>query len=79
MSKAVQRQELIALKLKGNEYPDNDGLIILRIGIEYRRNLAEEDRVVVLVGEAGQKYKNTLFSTTQNRLRVRTKRSRVRH
>jgi hypothetical protein len=53
MSRAMQKQALMALKLTANEDPDDFGTAVSRLEIEYKHILTEEDKVTALVGAAG--------------------------
>jgi hypothetical protein len=57
MSRVMQKQELMALKLKGSKYPDNFGTNILHLDIEYKHTLIEEE-----AGAAGPKYAHNIFN-----------------
>ena len=62
MLRVVQKQELITLKLKGSRGPDTFGTNILRLKIEYKHTLTEENKVAALVGTAGPKYTTIIFN-----------------
>ena len=55
----------MVLKLKGRKDPDKFGINILRLEIEYKHKLTEEDKVIALVRRVGTKYANTIFNETR--------------
>ena len=61
-SRIIQKQELMALTLKGSKDPDKFERNILCLKIEYKHKLLEEDKVAALVGAAGPEYANTIFN-----------------
>jgi len=63
--RVMQNQELNALTLKASEDPDKFGTKILRLKLEHKHTLSEEDKITALVGAAGPKYANTIFNKTR--------------